>query len=498
MIPTLYACVHAAEFPAQALLRLRTDLRLQPVVVLEGKPPQEIVCSLNRLAKRRGLVCGVTRHDAEETGGIHVLARSAEVESSAASVLLEYVSRFSPRIEVASSNLSYSCVLDIAGTERLFGPSKELAERLHSSLADSGFRTSIAVSQNYHAALMKAHASRGINLIPTGEEAGALADLPVSALDLSEDHLETFVLWGIATLGELAALPEVELVMRFGSDARIWHELSRGIATHVFRPFETALRLEETYEFEDPVEQMDSLLFIGTRMIECLSHRAANHMLSISSLSIHMRLEDRSAHQLTIRPALPTTDRKFLLKLLQLELAAHPPQSAVVALTISAEPGMSRKMQLGLFAPQTPEPSRLDVTIARLKALVGEDRVGSAVLDDSHRPDSFHIESFSIDGKPFALQATSPHIALRRIRPAMPVRVVIHGSKPAAFRMEESSFQIKEAYGPWRTSGCWWSTSQWDAEEWDVLAMNASGESRACLLLRDCLRNEWRLEAYYD
>lgn len=498
MNSTLYACVHAAEFPAQALLRLRSDLHAQPVVILEGKPPQETVCSLNQYAKRRGLVCGMTRHDVEETGGTHALIRSAEVESCAAAVLQECVAQFSPRIEVASSNLSYSCVLDISGTERLFGPPHQLAERLQSALADSGFRTSIAISRNYHTALMKAQATRGIILIPPGEESAALAQLPIAALNLSDDRLETFALWGIATLGELAELPEVELIKRFGSEAHIWHALSRGIASHAFQPVEPALLLEETYEFDEPVEQMESLLFIGTRMIECLSHRAASHMLSLASLSVRMRLEGGSLHQLTIRPALPTTDRKFLLKLLQLEVAAHPPQSAVVALAIAAEPGASRKMQLGLFAPQTPEPSRLDVTIARLKALVGEERVGSAVLEDSHDSGSFHMESFSITGKNSPLPSTGPQIALRRVRPAMPIHVAIQDSKPAAFRTSGSRFQISEAFGPWKTSGRWWSTSPWDTEEWDVLATGTNGESIACLLLRDCLRNQWHLEAYYD
>ena len=498
MTPALYACVHVAEFPAQALLRLRTDLRALPVVILEGKPPQESVCAMNQHAKRRGMVNGLTRHEVEETGGIQALARSAEVESATTTILLECAAQFSPRIEVVHSNLGCSCILDIAGMERLFGPSKKLAERLHAALADCGFRASIAVSQNYHTAWMKARSVRGIILIAPGDEARALAHMPITVLNLSEDHLETFAMWGITTLGALAALPEVDLITRFGSEAHMWHDISIGMATHVFQPIEPALPLEETYEFEDPVEQMESLLFIGTRMIECLSHRAVNHMLSIASLSVRMRLDGGSIHQLTIRPALATTDRKFLLKLLQLEIAAHPPQSSVVVLTITAEPGVARKTQLGLFAPQMPEPSRLDVTIARLNALVGEDRVGSAVLEDLNRSGSFHMESFSIERKPSTLQISSPHIALRRVRPAVPVHVAMQESRPIAFRTKESRFQISEAFGPWRTNGCWWSSSQWDAEEWDVLAAGANGESVAILLLRDRMRNEWRLEAYYD
>ena len=88
---------------------------------------------------------------------------------------------------------------------------------------------------------------------------------------------------------------------------------------------------------------MDSLLFIGARMIDCLSARAAGRALSLTSLSLNMKLEGGGIHQGTIRPALPTTDRKFLLKLLQLEIGAHPPPAAVVSLTLTAEAGQSRR-----------------------------------------------------------------------------------------------------------------------------------------------------------
>src|ERR1022692_2925725 len=62
---SLYACAWAAEFPAQALLRLRTDWQTEPVVVLDGRAPEEWVCSLNRLAERRGAAAGMTRLEAE-------------------------------------------------------------------------------------------------------------------------------------------------------------------------------------------------------------------------------------------------------------------------------------------------------------------------------------------------------------------------------------------------------------------------------------------------
>jgi protein ImuB len=494
----LYACVHVNEFPTQALLRLRQDLKGKPVVVLHGEATKETVCSMNQLARRRGASLGMTKLDAQGINGLVLLSRSPQGEEAARSVLCECAATFSPRIEDVSHSTSCAFVLDIAGTERLFGPPLQFAERLRSAMENAGFHTSIAVSANFETARLKAVAARGIVVIPHGNEAAALANLPISELPLDEKHFDTLAIWGIRTLGELAALPETELVTRLGQDARQWRDLSKGTAAHTFQPIEPALSLQEFCEFETPVEGMDSLLFIGARMIDCLVARSAGHALSLASLTVEMKLEGSRIHHGKIRPALPSTDRKFLLKLLQLEIAAHPPSAAVISLTLTAEAGLSSKVQLGLFAPQTPEPSRLDVTLARLKAIVGDDRVGSPVLDDTHRLGSFHMEDFSLSVQASEPKAARARLALRRIRPPVLVRVALQAMKPSTLRSRENSFDVVTAYGPWKTAGCWWSTDGWNLEEWDVLAIDSNGKSVAYLLVQDCTQHEWRIEAYYD
>ena len=498
MSTALYACVHAAEFPAQALVRLRSELHNEPVAVIEGRPPQEFVCSMNRRALSMGVAPGMTRLDVEGMAGVRLAARSLETETAACAVLLECISQFSPRIEEAGAGTACSFVLDIGGTERLFGRLADMAERMRAALLSCGFRASIAVSANFHTARMKAEAARGITIVGAGEESAALANLPLASLRLPENPREGFALWGIRTLGELAGLPEAELIVRLGPDARNWGELARGTHPHLFEPIEPEFTLREFCEFEDAVEEIDSLLFVGARMIECLVARATDRALSLALLTARMRLEGGKSHECVLRPAVPSTDRKFLLKLLQLEIGAHPPQAAVVSLELTAEAGRCGTVQLGLFAPQTPEPSRLDVTLARLRAMVGEDRVGSPVLEDTHRPGAFRMEGFAQAVPERKREPGVPRMALRRMRPPVPVRVVERDALPAAFRDAENRFEVTAAYGPWRTSGCWWSVEMWDLEEWDVLAERNHGGSVACLLVCDRARNEWRLEAYYD
>ena len=61
----LYACLYAKEFPAQALLRLRPELRDKPCVVMDGEPPLQQVCSLTRKARMLGLARGMTQVEVE-------------------------------------------------------------------------------------------------------------------------------------------------------------------------------------------------------------------------------------------------------------------------------------------------------------------------------------------------------------------------------------------------------------------------------------------------
>ena len=495
---SLYAAIHSAEFPAQAILRLRPDLQAKPVAVLDGAAPQERVCSLNLQARKRGITLGMSRLEVEELRDVCVLSRLIETESASRGVLLECISHFSPRIEETFAENSCGFVLDITGTERLFGPPAQLAQRLRTAIVSAGFRSSVAMSHNFDTARIKAECTRGITVIPEYNEAASLTTVSIDSLRLDDQYYETFVLWGINTLGELAEMPEDELITRLGQPAKLWLKLARGMAEHTFQPIEARFELKEHIEFETHVEQLDSLLFIGANMINSLVSRAAARAMSLSTITIQMSLEMQFTYKCVIRPAIPSSDRKFLLKLLQLEIASHPPQAAISSMTMTAEAGQQNKMQLGLFAPQTPEPSRLDVTLARLKALVGDDHVGSAVLNDTHRSGSFEMENFSVTSKPSLRMYPTVRLSLRRIRPPRPIRVQIHFQKPASFRDGAEHYDVQVAYGPWNTSGCWWSNNKWNLEEWDVIATNSLGETMGCLIVHDNLNQRWLLDARYD
>jgi protein ImuB len=497
----IYACIHATEFPAQALLRLRPELRECPCVVMEGEPPLQFACSLNRKARLLGIVHGMTLVEIDTFPGVTVLRRSPGEEAAAKAALLECAGGFSPRVEDGSKDGVFLAVIDIAGTQSLFGPPETLAQNLLARVSALGIAAAVAVSGNFHAAvaLAKGIPAQAVKVIPAGEESAALASLPLTVLDLTEDQSETFSLWGIRTLGMLGALPEKELISRMGQSGKRLRQRSRGEMPHLFQPVELAFVLTERMELDSPVEVLDALLFVANLMLDQLIRRASARVLALASVSITLTLEAGKTHSRTVRPALPANDRQLWLKLLHLDLEAHPPNAAILAVTLDAEPGSTSKVQLGLFTPQLPEPSSLDVTLARIRGIVGDENVGRAVLTDTHRPDGFRMEPFTVSSvEPKASESAPLHSAMRRLRPKEAVFVTVQSARPQVFVFRNRRYTVDRAYGPWLTGGEWWNSTLWGCEQWDLIASTQDGARLCCCLIRDLGREQWQMAGLYD
>jgi protein ImuB len=496
----LYACLYAKEFPAQAVLRLRPELRERPVVVIEGEPPLETVCSFNAKARYLGIVRGMTRVELDIFSSSIVLPRSRPEEVSTHAVMLECAGAFSPRVEDRSDGCAFLCVIDIAGTEKLLGPPEVLARELLRRVQVLGVSASVAISRNFYAALSYVRGSSSrIALIAPGNEGVALAPLPLKVLDISGEHAETFGLWGIRTLGAVAALPERELISRIGQEGRRLRQLARGELPHHFIPYEAKFELEERMELDTPVEELERLLFVVNVMLEQLIFRVTARVLALASVTISLSLEGNAVHTRTVRPALPTNDRPLWLKLLQLDLEAHPPLAAIIAVILTSEPGSTSKVQLALFSPQLPEPMRLDVTLARIRALVGDECVGSPVLRDTNQPDGFRVEPFKVPVAHNSSSATvSSSAAMRQLRPPERASITLRDRQPASFVFRDCRYEVEHAYGPWLAEGDWWNRQTWALEQWDLIGRASDGAMLCCCLVRDLKEQSWQVVTLYD
>ena len=477
------------------------------------------------------------------------------------SALVELAYGFSPKVEETACD---TVVLDIEGCEMLFGPPRDTAIALARQAARLGIKANIAVASNPDAAIHSAKAFNGVTVIPAGEELNRLGDLPVRAvmdfgfwiLDFGLAHqprrtnpkskiqnpkspeladaLETLETWGVRTFRELAALPEAGVAGRLGPIGVRLQKLARGTNIRPLLLKKQAPVFERSLELDDPVELLEPLSFILSRLLNQLCATLNAYALAANELKVRLKLEDRTEIERLLRLPIAMRDPRTFLKLLMLDIESHPPQSGVTGVSIAAEPAPPRSIQKGLFQPLAPEPEKLELTIARLVKLVGVDNIGSPELMDTHRPGAFRMKRFGVkrtaNGKGRAREGNSTsrnrssrlqrpiqnpkskiqnlkppirnpqyHLGFRVFRPPLRAKVESVSGRPTRISARAAfgsiSGKVVRLAGPWRTSGEWWMKERWDRAEWDV----AVGDSKVLYRVYQETRSGlWFVEGVYD
>ncbi len=533
-----FACIYVPNFSVAAVLRAEPELKTHAVAILEGKPPLETIIAVNENAVRMGIAPGMTKSQAELCAELTLRPRSPLQESATHAALLDCAQSFSPCVEDAARD---TVLIDLAGMESLLGSLPDISSALCDRATTLGLKASIAIASNPDAALLAARglcsagtiARVGVTVIPAGKEAEQLGLLPVEVLfagqidgdkkQIATRLLETLDRWGIRNLRGLAALPEISLSERLGQEGLRLQQLARGAASRTLVPVEEPLIFEEAIELEHPIVLLEPLAFLLNRLLDQLCARLGSRALSTQELRLTLDLETFSSRNQqskisnqqfvrTLRLPLPMLDAKIFLKLLQLDLQAHPPGAPIMKIHLAFEAARPRSAQGGLFLPPSPEPEKLELTLARIAGMVGEHKVGALELLDTHHPEGFRMRRFVTESpqktpreKTSAADSDSTKeksavTALRRFRPPLRADVTLENGQPMSVtcpKKKEVQGDVLWKAGPWRFSGDWWEREAWSRDEWDLALRNETSVS-FYRVVRDLLTGRWFVEGTYD
>jgi protein ImuB len=544
----MFAAIFIPDFPVQALLRAQPELRSRPLAVLAGRPPLEKVMALNESARQVGVETGATKSQLEAWENLVLRSRSQPLESAAHGALLNCAQSFSPEIEDTAPG---TVLLNLAGLQPLLGSLPKITQNLARSLSHIGLEANLAVASNPDAALLAAHGFPGVTVIPPGCEAQQLGGLLVDVLlesfssdaDEATRWIETFDRWGIRTLRSLAALPEVPVIARLGQQGLRLQKLARGAASRNLHVLEPPMIFADSVDLEYPIILLEPLAFLLHGMLEQVCGQLRERALAVQELSLTLELNDNEPDQCasldrisngtptktftrTLQLPTPMLDTKVFLKLLQLDLQAHPPGAPIVKIHLSVQPARPRALQSGLFQPLFPEPEKLELTLARIAGIVGEGRVGAAELLDTHREGAFAVRHFApaeliaihsnhtpevamrknnnasdlAELEENAKDKMSAVIALRLFRPPLAAIISLREAKPVQVRCpqrQDLAGEIIWTAGPWRSSGDWSEQEGWSREEWDI-AVSANTGLMLYRLVQDRLSGNWFVEGTYD
>ena len=487
----------------QAVLRAEVELREKAVALVDGTAPQIHVVAANNAAWHAGIQPGMAETQAQLCG-VEIRRRSRAQEKAAHAALLDLGWSMSPRVEDHAQD---TILVDLAGLNSLFGADENIAREFARRAGELRLQARVAVSANLEVAVHAARGFVGITVIPEGEEARYLSGLPVQTLGPSAEALETLERWGIRTCAALGALPVLELSERLGQEGVRLQELARGAHTRSLVLAEPAQTLEEEMELDDAVEDLEPLSFVLGRLLDQVCARLAARALSAAAIHVRFDLGDAfereeqvrgknvvtaaemqaaaKTYEKTLNLPVPMRDSKMLLKLLRLQLQADPPAGGIVKITLGADPARPRSTQHGLFVPNSPDPEKLELTVARLAKLVGNANIGSPELTDTHRPGEFRMNKFFAqpnetrargkasrksvaggNGGPTAVRR--PATGCRIFRPRLAARVELREGRPVKLFFRGLYGRVVTASGPWKISGDWWREDAWQQEEWDL------------------------------
>jgi len=299
--------------------------------------------------------------------------------------------------------------------------------------------------------------------------------------------------WGIESLGQFAALEKEAVAARLGPiGVQLW-ERATGKTTRLLKLVPVRESFEEAFEFENEIETSEPLLFMLRRFLQQFSVRLGALHLVASELQLEITFSDKSSYSHRFKIPEPTNIVEILFRMLHTHLENFTSKSPIIAVALKAETTKPSFEQFHLFETALRDPARLTETLARLAGLLGSERVGTPVLEETHRPDAFRMEPFSWQlPETKSEMSPLPASALRRFRSPQPASVLLAKKRPAHFRSAKIQGAVRAGKGPYKASGNWWDEKAWDRAEWDVEL--ESGALCRC----HSSGGQWALDGIYD
>lgn len=302
--------------------------------------------------------------------------------------------------------------------------------------------------------------------------------------------------WGIHTVGQLAKLKRDDLAMRLGALAIELWQRANGRTGRMLKLVSPPESFVESFEFENEIETSEPLLFILRRFLQQLATRLNAIYLVAKDLRLGITFSDKSHYERVFKIPQPTNNEDILFRMLHTHLENFTSKHPITEVELEAQPSKPVRQQFSLFEAALRDPAQLHETLARLIGLLGGDRVGKPMLEETHRPDAFWMEPFTWEfgeGKGDCSHACRPvRPVLRRFRKRAKATVLLENNRPIHVRAAETEGVTITQDGPFPISGNWWDEKAWTLVEWDVELED--GVVARC----HCDKKGWALDGIYD
>ena len=425
---------------------------------------------MNAAAEVLGLAIGDLLADARAKAEfLQVRDADPAADDAALRRLALWATRYTPTASPwDEDNSADGFFLDITGAAHLFGGEEKLLADLAARLRKNfGLPARLAVADTPGAAwaLSRFHKTPAF-VLPCGQEAAALAPLPIAALRLASDTRATLRRLGFKTIGSLLDKPRAPFAARFPTELlrRVDQALGRidePLVPVVAPPVYHSLR----YLIE-PIFTHDAIIAHANRLMQTLVHVLTRDDVGARGLRLCLYNVDGAVEAIDIGLTLPTRSVSHVARLIELKLEALAATcdagfgfEAIGLAVTCAEPMPARQTELTSASEDGDRTERCANLIDALRQRLGPHSVRHFEPMASHLPERAEVLP-PIDGEatawPEPEQKPRPLLLLPHAEPAEDVTALVPDGPPRRFSWRGVTYDVTGAQGPERIGAEWW------------------------------------------
>jgi protein ImuB len=422
----------------------------------EGR--RRVVVAADRAAQAAGLCVGMPVTKAQALTP-DLVVRDADPAADAEAlerVALWALRRYAP---IAAADPPDGIVIDVSGAAHLQGGEDALVKGLVERIAASGVVARAALADSWGAAHALARfAARPALVIAAGASASAIRDLPIRALRLPKDMVDSLHVLGFQSIGELAANPRAPLALRFGPELGRRLDQAMGRRSEPINPVRPPDLIAVRRVFAEPIGAAETIARYAGQLVVALCEALASKGLGARRLDLVFHRVDNSLDAIRIGAASPVRDARRLTRMLCDKIETIDPGFGIEIMSLAAtvaEPLAERQLISSLAEDAEADVSALIDTLANR---VGEGHVYRLKPVASDVPER-SVEQIAPlapatgDGWPGPWPRPSRLLAAPE---AIDAVALLPDHPPVAFTWRGVRRRVRRADGPERVFGEWW------------------------------------------
>ena len=353
-------------------------LRQRPLAVAPPGADRATILALSPEAETAGITRGMAVRLARKVcPDLILLPPNPRLYASASRALHEVLQRYAPVIEPRWYGHAF---LDVSGTEQLFGPPANLAQRIRrEALQRLGLPLNVGVASNKLVSEAATRAGRAEAIpaddlwplsVALGDEARFLAPRLIHVLpevpDLIRRRLDDYQL---DLIGQVAGIPEPDLCAVFGAAGRALRAGARGIDPRPVLSPEVQSEFRVGHTLATDTNDLGVLHDLLRRFAERLGRRLRQRGLAARRVTITVDYVDYTIGGRGVRVPEAALDVELWDAARRALSLAMTKRLAVRRLTMTADQPIEANIQLDLWAPALPaRPIRLQDAVDRISA----------------------------------------------------------------------------------------------------------------------------------